>query len=86
MSEDNNQKEVHIVKEITRMDSKEYLSIKLKSPDESVDGLLKKALAAVWKLHSAALLRFNFRGFSMLCPYGQSLHLALRISWLPIFD
>jgi hypothetical protein len=46
MSEDNNQKEVHIVKEITRMDSKEYLSIKLRSPDESVDDLLKKALAA----------------------------------------
>jgi len=28
------------------MDSKEYLSIKLRSPDESVDDLLKKALAA----------------------------------------
>ena len=37
---------IYIVKEITRMDSKEYLSIKLRSPDESVDDLLKKALAA----------------------------------------
>ncbi len=44
--ENSNQREVHIVKEITKMDSKEYLSIKLRSPDESVDDLLKKALAA----------------------------------------
>jgi len=45
-SNDTNTREVSIVKKITTMSSEEYFSITLKSPEESVDSLLKKAMVA----------------------------------------
>jgi|GEM_PF-4924607 len=48
-SDDSNQKEVCIVRKITKMDSEEYISIQLKSPDESIEQLLNKALAFTTK-------------------------------------
>ena len=46
MPDDNsNQKEVCIVRKITKWDSEEYISIQLKSPDETIEQLLNKAIS-----------------------------------------
>ena len=39
-------KEVFIVKRSTKMDSDEYVSVQLKSSDDSIEKLLKKAVLA----------------------------------------
>ena len=39
-------REVFIVKRSTKMDSDEYVSVKLKSSDDSIEKLLKKAVLA----------------------------------------
>ena len=39
-------REVFIVKRSTKMDSDEYLSVQLKSSDDSIEKLLKKAVLA----------------------------------------
>ena len=39
-------KEVFIVKRSTKMDSDEYVSVQLKSSDDNIDKLLKKAVLA----------------------------------------
>ncbi len=39
-------KEVFIVKRSTKMDSEDFVSIHLKSPDDSIDELLQKAINA----------------------------------------
>jgi hypothetical protein len=39
-------REVFIVKRSTKMDSDEYVSVQLKSSDDSIEKLLKKALLA----------------------------------------
>ncbi len=39
-------KEVFIVKRCTKMDSEDYVSIQLKSSEDSIEELLKKAMSA----------------------------------------
>jgi len=39
-------KEVFIVKRSTKMDSEDYVSIQLKSSEDSIDNLLQKAISA----------------------------------------
>jgi len=50
-SSESNFREVSIVKKTTTMSSEEYFSIQLKSPDESVDSLLRKAILAANSAH-----------------------------------
>jgi len=39
-------KEVFVIKRSTKMDSEDYVSIQLKSSEDSIDTLLKKAMSA----------------------------------------
>jgi len=39
-------KEVEIVKKITKMDSEQYVSVRIKSSDNSIADLLEKAISA----------------------------------------
>ena len=49
-------REVFIVKRSTKMDSDEYVSVQLKSSDDSIEKLLKKAvLASVLNIHQKSI-------------------------------
>jgi len=45
-SKGDNIKEVQIVKKITMMDSEQYISVHLKSSDNTIEDLMKKAIDA----------------------------------------
>ncbi len=51
-------KKVRIVKKITRIDSEDYISVELKSSDETMDALLKKAIS-VTNTNQAAIAVTN---------------------------
>ena len=58
-SENSEIREVNIVKRKTTMSSDEYFQINLKSPDESVDSLLEKAIT-VMEIQSEKKLPTSF--------------------------
>lgn len=58
-SENSEIREVNIVKRKTTMSSDEYFQINLKSPDESVDSLLEKAVT-VMEIQSEKKLPTSF--------------------------
>ena len=57
-------REVFIVKRSTKMDSDEYVSVQLKSSDDSIEKLLKKAVSCICFEYSKRVPQLRLRGFN----------------------